>query len=149
MLIAGIIVLGIGALFCFMGIVFWLVGQSPCTGQTDGTVVGFCRSAQSFNKGAFDKMCTAPCRQDIGIRTWYPVLEYMVKGVLYRRAAPVAHDCATIQKLLGQPRIIYYDPGRPERASLSKYNVFRILSTVFIAVGAVLVLTGSILLLVR
>lgn len=146
MLIAGIIVLGIGTLFCFMGIVFWLVGHRPCTGQTDGTVIGFCRSAQSFNNGGFDKLSTMPGSQNIGTRTRYPVIEYTVNGVLYRRANPVAYNCAMVQRLLGQPRAVYYDPERPERASLSKYSVFRILGTIFIVIGAVLALIGGILL---
>ena len=149
MLIAGIIVLGIGALVCTLGIIFSLIGKSPYSMQTQGTVVGMCMNAYSFNNGGFGNISALISSGSSGTGTRCPVFEYMVNGIVYRRANPFAYNVSYVHKMLGQQRMIYYDPKRPERASLSKNSVFHILGIVFISIGAVMVLIGSVLVLFR
>jgi len=147
MFIAGMIVLGIGALVCVLGIVFKLIGKSPYSGQTQGTVVGMCMNAYDFQHGGSGNVSAFISSGSSGTGTRCPVFEYTVNGIVYRRANPIAYNCSLVHKMLGQPRMVYYDPKQPEKASLSKNSVFCILGIVFISIGAVMLLAGGALLL--
>lgn len=148
MLIAGSILTGIGTLFCFLGLIFKLVGKSPYTAQTKGKVIGVCINAFGYNHGGSGNVSMFISS---GGGTGYkcPIFEYVAGGVTYRRADPIAYSDQMAYKMIGQYRDVYYDPERPERASLSEHSVFGILGNVFLPVGAGLIILGGIFLLFR
>lgn len=147
MLIARMIVMGIGALACILGFIFKLAARSPYTEQTQGTIVGMCMNAHSFNRGGSGNIRGLISSGSSHTGTRCPVFEYSVNGRVYKRANPVAYNCYKIQKMLGETRTVYYAPEAPEKASLVKNSVFGIMGTVFVSTGGAMILAGCLLML--
>lgn len=147
MFIAGIAVLITGTVMAILGLIFRLVGKSPYTGQTQGKVIDMCMNAYAYNNGGSGNVSFLVSTGSGSAGTRCPVLEYMVDGIVYRRASQTAYNCSYLYKMIGQPRTIYYDPLRPERASISSKSVLAIVGVVFLIVGAVLAVLGLIFLL--
>lgn len=137
MFLGGCIVAGIGTIFLFLGIIFWVIGKNTwkCTETVTGKIVDMCYNAYDYN-------CGGTGRVNIGVKVGgssagsrCPIFSYVVNGIEYKRASNVAWNIGHIKRKMKQPQTIYYNPLNPRQASLIKQSILSIIGKVFIPIG--------------
>lgn len=151
MTIAGLIILGIGAIFLVLGIIFVAVGKTTwkCTGTTTGQIVDMCYNAYDYNHGGTGNKAVGISTGGGDAMSRCPIFEYQVNGVTYRKASNVSYNKGQIAKKMNRQVSVSYNPENPQEASLSKRSslsvvglVFALVGTLFISVGCAFLVIG-------
>jgi len=150
--IAGVIVAGAGILFLFLSIIFLIIGGMcrKCTACTKGRIVDMCYNAYDFNNGGSGRASVGIYSGGSSAGTRCPIFSYQVNGVRYLRASNVAYKINQIEKNINQAKVIdvYYNPSRPQQATLAKQGALSIIGKVFLGVGAGMLVLGIIFLVI-
>lgn len=104
MTIAGLIILGIGAIFLVLGIIFVAVGKTTwkCTGTTTGQIVDMCYNAYDYNHGGTGNKAVGISTGGGDAMSRCPIFEYQVNGVTYRKASNVSYNKGQIAKKMNR-----------------------------------------------
>lgn len=149
MITAGLILIGVGFVFLILGIIFYILGRkNNRSKQIEGKIVDMCYNSYMYNHSGNGNVKAAISSGSTSPSSSCPVFEYRVNGVTYRRAGKVAYNRGQLLRIMGQPRMVYYDPRNPEDASLSNTSPLKVLGIVFSLLGGAVLLIGLIFLVV-
>lgn len=150
MIVAGFIILGIGALFLILGIIFMAVGKATwkCTGTTTGQIVDMCYNAYDYNHGGTGNKAVGISTGDGGVLSRCPIFEYQVKGITYRRANNVSYNKGQIEKKMNRQVSVSYNPENPEEATLGKHSLLSVVGLVFALIGGVFEIVAGIFMMI-
>lgn len=143
MLLAGNILIGVGAIFCFLGVLFLILRKKTwrCTEKTEGKIVDMCVNAYRYNNGVSELGIHVKIGgSQIGNR--YPVYSYYVNGREYRRANSVSFDMGSVRRMINKTVDVYYNPEKPEQSNMGTVNAFLLIGTIFTCLGIFLSLLG-------
>lgn len=129
------IFIALWAYFTLVGLAFCIFGKSTCTEKTQGIMIGMCDSPKAYNNGIPGKgdLITSRCPSRIDIK--YPVYEYTVNGIVYRRASPMGYKARHWSLYLGEQTTVYYDPNCPEKVLSFSKSVWSMYGIAFIFLG--------------
>lgn len=147
-MIVGIIAFtGFGAAFLGIGFLFLEATEKPGRARTKGHVVDVCLDAVAYNSGLSGADTVGLMSVLKHSETRYPIFEYAVDGVIFRRAHPVSFKRAALKRMMEKPLIVYYDPLYPEKGSLTKHTFLGILGKCFIPAGISFLFIGIVCML--
>lgn len=151
LMIAGLVLLLIGALLLILGIVFFIVGgriwNYDC--KTTGRVVDMCLNAYGYNNGGNGNVSgfgISTGAASSGMRC--PIFEYIVNGVVYRCAGNTSYNIGHINKMMNKPVEVYYRSSEPGKATISKKSPLRVVGAVFIPCAVLILAVAAVLMIV-
>lgn len=149
MIIAGLILLGTGFLFCILGIIFFVLGRkNNRSAQAEGKIVDMCYNSYMYNKGGNSNVKGVISFGSQSAISSCPVFEYKVDGLIYKRAGKVAYNRGRVMRMIGQPCRVYYNPNNPEDVSLSSKSPLLVLGIVFSLISVVVLILGIVFLVI-
>lgn len=140
------IVTGIGVVFLVLGLIFKTINQPRHYGcSTTGVVVDLTINSFNYNRGMNERVGFTNNYKTAR----YPVYEYSVRGVVYRRANKVAYYTRSITKWIesGREFPVFYENKSPSKSMLG-VGVMKTLGTVFICIGLGMISLGFSMLLI-
>lgn len=149
MTLAGIILLGIGAIILIIG-AFFIIGSNltwKYDGKTTGKIVDMCFNAYDYNRGESGRVAVGIVSGGGNGGTRRPVFEYCVDGVTYRRAGNVGANPINIHRKIENqvPVNVYYKTEDPFNSTISKTSPLKIVGIVFVSCSVFLIFLGIIL----
>lgn len=149
MMIAGFILLGLGIGFLILGLIFCAFGKrNKRSSQVEGTIVDMCYNSYMYNHGGNGNVKAGISSGSQSLSSSCPVFEYQVNGVTYKRADKVAYNRGRLMRIMGQQRVVYYDPDNPQDASLSMQSPLTVIGVVFSVLGAVMIIMAIVFLII-
>ncbi len=138
---------GVGMLFFVLGVIFIMVGKAKfkCTAETEGRIIDMCINAYDYNNGGSGHTAIGIYMGSFEPGMYCPIFTYRVNGMEYTRASNISWNQGQIKRKMNKPRTIYYNPEKPEQASLTKQSSFAIMGSIFILTGAISIATGVLL----
>lgn len=93
---------------------------------TEGIIVDMCLNPANYNLG-LEKSWTMINGMKVSVsmgscssshNMYYPVYEYVVNGVTYRRARGIGYSSLLAEKKIGRTVTVFYDPNNPEKSKM-------------------------------
>ena len=147
MIIAGTILIIAGIILAILGLIFKLISRKPYSQSVLGIITDSCINAYDFNNGGTGKKYVG-IGNSSGGSARYPIFEYKIGGVVYKRAHNVAYNAASVYRMINHSKTVYYNSENPQYASLSKYDTKHILGFVFTIIGIVCIILGVVFILI-
>lgn len=132
-----IVLLYLGAIFTFLGIILIVVGISlrnkdkkkniSCTGRTTGTVVRIVERRESDMDGGY-------------FVSFSPMIRYFANGLEYEKPNDVYN--ARCNYAIGQNVEILYDPANPAVMIIAGDKTMKLIYTVFLIIGIFFTILG-------
>ncbi len=125
LLIFGLVMLVVA--FCFL---MYEKNRRQFDGKTDGKIIGSCYSSNEFNQDGEHKYLGGDTRElevvpRFATTSRYPVYQYEVNGVTYRRADYIMGNEPDIVKKMNKTVTVYYQTKNPKCSTLSNGRTLR------------------------